>query len=457
MRYLTWTGRKSDSPRGGTVCRDAISFLLRLGKRPLASAALLLLGVGLYPRTVAAQGVDSSLPFLKISGFANATVGSVPQESQVPQHSRIAFLPQVGVQLTPQIKDEGVVYAARLTFDAFANVAESHPSWTASVSEASAFVISRFGRFEIGERAGFPQTLLGYAPAEIAFTPADFGPESGVRLTPNGRLPTMFLRGDLADRIDALTYLGYAARFYENPSPKLIYVSPRFHGFYWASSFTPRTERPAGLAIGRSSRRDADRRMPLASPGSLGKLNNLTQAAFVYERRSPWLDLVVGTTFSRATAAEKPAPGTKRFEPYSIAAGVTAIVEDTWTVGAAATYDGFSRNRGGGRPGFGAAPFGAVGSLEYVDGPWVVGGYYQYAAAVTGDAAPQQDRVHVGELGVSYLVDSGHDDLGAGYYTDLKLYGGVYVYDFVSHAAGGGRDHEANGLVLFAGLRFSFF
>jgi hypothetical protein len=67
-------------------------------------------------------------------------------------------------------------------------------------------VIGDFGRIEIGDRAGFPQSLIGFTPSEIAFTSAEFGPDSGVRLDPNGRLPTTFLPHALADRINGLTY-----------------------------------------------------------------------------------------------------------------------------------------------------------------------------------------------------------------------------------------------------------
>jgi hypothetical protein len=117
------------------------------------------------------------------------------------------------------------------------------------ILEVSAFVIGKYGRFEIGERAAFPQSLVGFTPSEIAFTAAEFGPESGVRLDPDGRLPPTFLQSGLASRIDALSYLGYSERFYDVRSPKLIYISPRIYGFYAAVSYCPRTIRPEGFQI----------------------------------------------------------------------------------------------------------------------------------------------------------------------------------------------------------------
>jgi hypothetical protein len=82
----------------------------------------------------------------------------------------------------------------------------------------------------VSERAAFPQSLVGFTPSEIAFTSAEFGPESGARLEPDGRPPPTFLESGLASRIDALTYLGYSERFYDVRSPKVIYISRRIHG-----------------------------------------------------------------------------------------------------------------------------------------------------------------------------------------------------------------------------------
>jgi hypothetical protein len=55
----------------------------------------------------------------------------------------------------------GAVFAARgvLNLLADSNVSGSRSAWTLSVPELSFFVIDNFGRIEIGNRAGFPQSL----------------------------------------------------------------------------------------------------------------------------------------------------------------------------------------------------------------------------------------------------------------------------------------------------------
>jgi hypothetical protein len=75
-------------------------------------------------------------------------------------------------------------------------------------------------------------------------------------------------------------------------------------------------------------------------------------------------------------------------------------------------------------------PFGIVGSINYVDGPWVLGAYYQYATAPSTTVTPARDQIQIVEVGLSYLLDQNHDLLGEGFYTDLKAYASAYHYDF---------------------------
>ncbi len=365
-------------------------------------------------------------------------------------------MPELGVQFTPQVRDgRGLVWAARVTFDTTATVTDDRESWTGALEEASVFVIGPFGRLELGERAGFPQTLLGYAPSEIAFTPADYGPESGVRLTPNGRLPTRFLSPGLASQIDALTYLGYAARGYDIASPKLIYVSPRRRGFYAAVSYAPRTERSDAVVRGRYRALD-DSADGFATEQPTNRFDDLVQAALVYQKRTARLDVSTGLTFAHAVAVEADPTTGEHLEVASIAGGLTAILDDTWTLGLGATFDGFSSGRPGVGRGTGADPFGAVGSLEYVNGRWTLGGYYQYARAVQDAGGAALHRVHIGQIGAAYLLTETHDLLGEGFYTDVKVFGSAYIDDFEGSDPSGAR-RSSDGAVLLAGVRFSFF
>jgi hypothetical protein len=405
---------------------------------------------------------------LKLSGFENLDVGDATglgggagTESEI--------------ELEPQYRTtSGVTLAGRAVFNfqARSTLGGSTTAWAFSTPELSLFAIGPFGRIEFGDRAGFPQSLIGFTPSEIAFTAAEFGPDSGVRLDPNGGLPTAYLPAELADRINRLTYLGYSARFYDDRSPKLIYVSPRSRGgFYGAISYTPRTVADGGgfqLANG-------DRPPPAALANSLGpgSFRNVLQAALVWNYRAAWLDLSIGVTVSDAKAAANPSglqtmPALSRSD--SVSPGISATFFDTWTLGLSGTYDGLSPARpvAGGKGS--VKPYGVVASLNYVNGPWVVGGYYQHAAGETPPAtglgegassevaavALHQDTVDVAELGASYLLDKNHNLLGSGHYTDAKLFSSVYVYRF---RGGDGIDlaQRQQGAVFIAGVRFSFF
>jgi outer membrane autotransporter protein len=101
-------------------------------------------------------------------------------------------------------------------------------------------------------------------------------------------------------------------------------------------------------------------------------------------------------------------------------------------------------------------PFGVIGSINYVEGPWVLGGYYQYATAPSTTVTPARDQVQIVEVGLSYLLDQNHDLLGKGYYTDLKAYASAYYYDFKTDSNESHSRH-ANGAALVGGIRFSFF
>ena len=385
---------------------------------------------------------------VRVSGFANLTGAGLPAERD---ESGGGLFSEIGVQVTPQWKtDRRIVVAARATFGGTGQLDGFGDAWAGSVGELSFFVIGPFGRIEIGERAGFPQTLLGYAPAEVAFANSEYSPESGTRLSPNGRLATAFLSPALAGRINSITYLGYAARYYDSASPKIIYVSPRKRGFYAALSYAPRSVKSTGLALSAAGDR-GERTAPLSPPGSASEFRDLVQAAFVWQRRSENLDLTLGTTFSHARE-EIPGASLGRRTVSSISSGATAIVRDTWELGLSATYDGFSEAVAGAVGG--ADPFGVVASLNWIGGSFFVGGYYQYASAPAPVGAFERDRVHVAQLGGAYLIPSAHDWLGEDFYTDLKIYADVTYTRFADGTRPGWQRGD---VVLLVGARFSFY
>jgi hypothetical protein len=383
---------------------------------------------------------------VKLSGYENLVGGG----ASVGPGGGAGGSTESEIEVTPQYKtSSGTVFAARgvLNLLADSNASGASSAWSLTVPELSFFVIGDFGRIEVGDRAGFPQSLIGFTPSEIAFTSAEFGPDSGVRLDPNGRLPTTFLPHALADRINDLTYLGYAERFYDDRSFKLIYLTPRsVSGFYGAVSYTPSTDISRGFNLAGDTRTPASRFEDAASPGIF---RNIVQAAVVWNHRTDTVDLSIGSTYSYA--------GGSAGSSNSLSGGVSATLYDAWTFGLSGTYDGFSTRRTNSTANpSSVTPYGVVASVNYVNGAWTFGGYYQHATADSLTPHASRDAVDIVELGLSCLIDKNHNLLGMGNYTDVKLFASVYYYRFRG-AQFSNVQTDQNGAVFVIGGRFSFF
>jgi hypothetical protein len=394
---------------------------------------------------------------VKYSGFENLVTGGASQG----QGAAAGGSTESEIDITPQYKmSSGTVFAARGVFNFLADSTfnGSSSAYRLAVPELSFFTIGDFGRLEVGDRAGFPQSLIGFTPSEIAFTSAEFGPDSGARLDPNGQLPTSFLPHPLADRINGLTYLGYAERFYDDRSLKLIYLTPRsVTGFYGAVSYTPATDISRGFELAYGGHTPAD---SLEDANNPGVFRNIVQTAVVWNHRTDALDLSTGLTYSYAAGTSgTPLDPTPTRDSNSISGGVTATFYDAWTFGVSGTYDGFSTQRNSPGDPAPVSPYGVVASANYVNGAWSYGGYYQHA---TGDAATVQgsrDTVDLGELGVSCLIDKNHNLLGMDYYTDIKLFASIYYYRLNGTESSSGADINSaqDGEVFLVGGRFAFF
>ena len=130
----------------------------------------LLVLLTLPARTFAQTSVQPGQFGVKLSGFENLVGGSASTGTAGTGGSS-----ESEIDVTPQYKtSSGTVFAARgvLNLLADSNVSGSSSAWSLSVPELSFFVIGDFGRIEIGDRAGFPQSLIGFTPSEIAFTSA---------------------------------------------------------------------------------------------------------------------------------------------------------------------------------------------------------------------------------------------------------------------------------------------
>lgn len=417
----------------------------------------LILFIGLFLPLTASITVDGQTSVApgkfgwKPSGFENSAVGGSSQG----YGEGFGASSESEVEITPQYKTKAnTVFAFRgvLNLLAVSNAGGSSSDWRLTFPEVSAFAVGKFGRIEAGDRAGFPQSLIGFTPSEIAFTSAEFGPDSGQRLDPSGGLPTLFLPHSLADRINALTYLGYAARFYDDRSLKLIYLTPRSRsGFYGAVSYTPSTDISSGFTLAGDTN---TRNTGLQDVGNSEVFRNIVQVAGVWTHRTQDVEVSTGSTYSYATgSAINPLVQTSN----SLSAGISMTLHDAWTFGLSETYDGFSTiHKSAATSPSPVSPYGIVASANYVDGPWAYGGYYQHATSNSLTPEPGRDTVNISEAGISRLVDPNHDLLGSGFYTDVRLFAAVYYYRFHGSEPSSVAASE-NGGVFLVGARFSFF
>jgi hypothetical protein len=443
-----WDRRHGAEPRSSVPS----SYLFHRGGRWWA-----ILFVGLFIQTavsvpaLAQTNVEAGKFGWKPSGFENLVAGGASHG----QGGGFGASSETEVELTPQFKTRSnTIFAFRgvVNLLAASNASGSSSQWQLTFPELSLFAIGKFGRIEAGDRAGFPQSLIGFTPSEIAFTSAEFGPDSGKRLDPSGGLPTLFLPHPLADRIDSLTYLGYAERFYDDRSLKLIYVTPRSRtGFYGAGSYTPSTDISSGFNPAAGTNTPGTGLHDTSSPGLF---RNIVQAAGVWTHRTSTIDVSAGSTYSYAKgSAVNPVVRNSN----SLSPGVTLTLHDAWTFGLSGTYDGFSGLRENAlnarSP---VSPYGVVASANYVSGPWAFGGYYQHATGNSIIPQSSRDTVNLGEAGISRLVDPNHDLLGAGRYTDVRLFAAVYYYRFRGAEPSDVAAREDGGVFLI-GARFSFF
>lgn len=372
-----------------------------------------------------------------LSGFQTAAAAA---GTDGPAAGEGRLLSETELEASPLVRTSGgTLLGARGVINLTATTGRQTAAWRAAIPEWSVFASGRFGRIEVGERAGFPQSLVGFTPSEIALVSAPFGPVGGTRLDPDGRLPTRALPAPLAARINALSMLGYAARFYADRSAKAIWVTPRSkRGFYGAVSYAPTVTRRPGVLLGQGGQ------AAVLTP-AIPRRKDLVQAAAVWNHRSADLDLTLAATWSHLR--ELGVDGRWR-GLGSLSGGVSATLRDTWAFGLSATLD--SRAALGG-----ARPFGVIASLDRVSGPWTVGGYVQHARAARQGGLPGDDTLDVIEGGASLQVDRNHDLLGARRYTEARVFAAAYHFRLTANAPR--PEPTAQGLVLLAGVQFSFF
>jgi hypothetical protein len=362
-------------------------------------AVILLVGVSmlLSPPAHSQIVLESDRAQLTVEGFANLTLatldttddlqnldyGRIDSGARVLGRLSLADGPMLGIRLSAEGSDENT----RLT-------------------EASILLFDNHGRIEIGERMGLPDVLSGYAPNNFQFTSAEFGPASGPSLDPGGGLQTGFFRGLLAEQIGPLAGLGTTAALFDDRSAKVLYVSPKTHGWLVGASFA----------------RDAD-------DAAVGQL---LQAGITHESYRQQDTLRWGATYAhgQAFASER--------DLNSVGVGASVTLNDVWMIGLAASYDGTSRLPESSVGSFASRAWGATASVNFNSGPWTIGGYCQYATSEGNAAVAANDRLAALEVGASYRFT-----------TKWRVYGAWYRFDFDDDERGA----STTGNVLLLGAR----
>jgi hypothetical protein len=360
----------------------------------------------------AAQMRVAEGPFdLTIEAYLNATAALTEANTSAALHRFNGFA-DGAVRFYGRVAQDGRSFGPRV-------VIETSTDDELEFGERSLVFTDSWGRVEAGWRQGLPDVLTGYAPNDFQFVSAEFGPASGRSLDPNGGLQTRFLSRGLASQIDALSILGVSASGFADRSPKLIYISPKFDGYLIGASFAPDAQRSSGLP-----HRDA-----LAQAG-------VTKAIYAE-------DDVYRFGVSYAFAEGRHEGGSDVRDLHSVSAGFDITLDASLTFGASATYNGSSGRvvsaGGAGR----SHAWGIAGSINWTEGPWVLGGYVQWAQAEDDAVRLGNDRLLAGEVGVAYRISE-----------RFRLFGALYGFAFDDEGGRASGDRH-RGVVLLAGARLT--
>lgn len=395
------------------AARNDYRLPLHLANRAIGRA-LAVVVASLVAAIAQAQQVLVTEPFkLTAEGFVNATIGA-PLKNINPSlgesdHRQI----DAGLRLYAEYALASQrVLGLRLQADASGGAGQSR---TRLGERSLIYIDPAVGRFEIGRRRGLPDNLIGYAPNTYAFTSAEFGVNSGRTLDPSGTLVTSFLPAALASRIDAVSENGAYSAFFNDDSPKLVYVSPKRLGTQLGLSFSPQLER--GVAGG-------------------NPYKQLLQTGLAYQQDFGQDFFRLGGSFSYAALDGKAAPVGSRpgRDLASLSLGGGLNLGEVWDFGANFSVNSKDSLPPGRFQRYGAR--GATASVNYNDGEWVYGAYLQRADGANTLAG--RDSLSAFQLGVAYRID-----------TQLRVYAAYYRYDLRSSTS-----RSSAGAVLLAGVRW---
>ncbi len=375
------------------------------------AATILSLSLSLFASTAQAEVVFGGPPLqLTLEGFVNATVGTNLQANSPllgdVRHSQI----DTGLRFYTEYK-----LAAQRVLGARFELNASTQQGT-SFGERSLIYIDPLGRFEVGRRRGLPDNLIGYAPNTYAFTSAEFGVNSGRTLDPGGTLTTRFLPPALASRIDAVSENGANSAFFNDASPKVLYVSPKVLGTQLGLSYTPQLDN---------------------TPTSDNPYQQLLQTGLAYQQDFGQHFFRFGGSLSvaaldRTTApSSTPRPG-RNLASLSLGGGLN--LGEVWDFGLNLTQNSKDNLTPGRFLRYGAK--GITASINYNEGQWVYGAYLQRAYG--GETLVGRDDLQVLQLGVAYRFDA-----------QFRVFAAYYRYALHNALAA-----NSTGTVLLAGVRW---
>ena len=314
-----------------------------------------------------------------IEGWSNATWGRCFDQSAEVCGDRDGRIDAALRGLARTRFDDGPNVGLRI-------VAESTPEDRFDLTEASVIAFGVGGRFEFGDRQGLPDVLTGYAPNSFTFTSADFGPASGASLDPGGGLQPAFLSTAASAVVRELGALGFAATLFDDRSTKALYVAPKIRGWLAGVSYAAEVDDP--------------------------RFAELLQTGLVYEAYFGQHVLRAGGSWSHARGAATYS------DLDSVNLGITWILEDSLTIGLSGTSNGSTGPDATGA--HRSSAHGVVASVNYNDGPWTFGGFYQVARSEGDATRVGRDRLEALELGVSWRWSTRVRIYGAWYHASIE-------------------------------------
>lgn len=286
------------------------------------------------------------------------------------------------------------------------------------LSDITALTIGKWGRVEIGRRQGLPDVLGGYAPNPYSYTSAEFGPASGRSLDPDGGLASSFFRTDLRNQVERISYLGNSVALAGDRSVKGLYVSPRLGGFIFGVAYTP----------------DAS-----TTPTGRGNdFSDLLQTGVSYEMYDGQETYRIGGSYTYAKGDSR----VRDLSSFNI--GTSVSLDDRFQPGSTTILGvnvSSDLDTGIVRGSNTSTAIGITTSANYEIGPWIWGGYYQFARAEGNVELPENDELQVLQLGSSYRFT-----------THLRVFNAAYIYDF-DNENGDAFTTDSNGAIFLLGLR----